>query len=151
MSKPLIEAELIIKVPFHDIDPLEIVWHGNYIKYFEMVRAELLDLIDYNYEQMRDSGYMWPIIEVKLRYIKPATYGQKIKVCVKLSEYKYRMKMDYVIYDLDSGNRLTKGHTIQVAIDMKKEELCLASPDVFLKKLGITTTPDNTTRKNATP
>jgi len=133
----MVEAELIIKVPFHDIDPLEIVWHGNYIKYFEMVRAELLDKIDYNYEAMRQSGFAWPIIEVKLRYIKPATYGQKIKVHAKLSEHEYRLKINYVITDLDSGARLTKGHTIQVAVDMKKEELCLASPDVFLKKLGL--------------
>ncbi len=131
----MVEAELIIKVPFHDIDPLEIVWHGNYIKYFEMARGELLDLINYNYEQMRDSGFMWPIIEVKLRYIKPAAYGQKIKVHAKLTEHEYRMKIDYVIYDVESGDRLTKGHTIQVAIDMEKEQLCLASPDVFLKKL----------------
>jgi len=147
MSKPMVEAELIIKIPFHDLDPLEIVWHGNYIKYFEMVRAELLDIIDYNYERMRESGYMWPIIEAKLRYIKPATYGQKIKICARLTEYEYRMKIDYIIYDLESGKRLTKGHTIQVAIDMKTEQLCLASPDVFLHKLKITTT-DNSVRKN---
>ncbi|VAW58518.1 FIG002571: 4-hydroxybenzoyl-CoA thioesterase domain protein [hydrothermal vent metagenome] len=133
----MVEAELIIKVPFHDIDPLEIVWHGNYIKYFEMVRAELLDKIDYNYEAMRQSGFAWPIIEVKLRYIKPATYGQKIKVHAILSEHEYRLKINYVITDLESGARLTKGHTIQVAVDMKKEELCLASPDVFLEKLGL--------------
>ncbi len=133
----MVEAELIIKVPFHDLDPLEIVWHGNYIKYFEMVRAELLDKIDYNYEAMRQSGFAWPIIEVKLRYIKPATYGQKIKVHAKLSEHEYRLKINYVITDLESGARLTKGHTIQVAVDMKKEELCLASPDVFLEKLGL--------------
>ena len=133
----MVEAELILKVPFHDIDPLEIVWHGNYIKYFEMARAELLDLIDYNYDKMRESGYAWPIIEVKLRYIKPATYGQKIKVHAKLTEHEYRMKINYIIYDVESGVRLTKGHTIQVAVDMKKEMLCLASPDVFLKKLEL--------------
>ena len=133
----MVEAELILKVPFHDIDPLEIVWHGNYIKYFEIARAELLDLIDYNYEKMRESGYAWPIIEVKLRYIKPATYGQKIKVHAKLTEYEYRMKINYTIYDVESGQRLTKGHTIQVAVDMKKEQLCLASPDVFLQRLQV--------------
>lgn len=140
----MIEAELIIKVPFHDIDPLEIVWHGNYIKYFEMVRGELLDMIDYNYEQMRDSGFMWPIIEVKLRYMKPATYGQKIKVHAKLTESEYRLKIDYVIYDVESGERLTKGHTIQVAIDMKKEQLCLASPDIFLQKISATSSEKQT-------
>ncbi len=133
----MIEAELIIKVPFHDIDPMEIVWHGHYVKYFEMARTELLDKIDYNYEQMRQSYYAWPVIDVKLRYIQPATYGQKICIHAKLTEHENRMKVEYLISDAKTGTKLTKGHTIQVAVDMRTNEMCLVSPDILLEKLGL--------------
>ena len=133
----MIETKTIIKVPFHDIDPMEIVWHGNYVKYFEMARADLLDTINYNYEQMRQSCYAWPVIDLKLRYIHPATYGQEICVHARLTEYENRMKVDYLISDVKTGKKLTKGYTIQVAVDMRNNEMCLASPDILLEKLGI--------------
>ena len=133
----MIETKIIIKIPFHDIDPMEIVWHGNYVKYFEMARADLLDKIDYNYEQMRQSFYAWPVIDLKLRYINPATYGQEICVHASLTEYENRMKVDYLISDVKTGKKLTKGYTVQVAVDMRNNEMCLASPDILLEKLGI--------------
>jgi acyl-CoA thioester hydrolase len=48
------------EIPFHDVDMM--VWHGHYAKYFEIARR-LLEQIDYNYPQTRDSGYAWPVID----------------------------------------------------------------------------------------
>ena len=56
-------ADVIIEVPFHDVDTMHVVWHGHYLKYFEIARCKLLDQFHYNYNQMRDSGYAWPVIE----------------------------------------------------------------------------------------
>ncbi|MGZ5781545.1 MAG: acyl-CoA thioesterase, partial [Burkholderiaceae bacterium] len=61
-------AEVELQVQFFDLDPMEIVWHGNYVKYLEIARCALLDSIDYNYVQMKESGYAWPIIDMHLRY-----------------------------------------------------------------------------------
>ena len=85
---------------------------------------------------MRDSSYAWPVIDVRLRYIRPARYGQIIIAHAKLTEYENRLKIDYIIRDAKTGDRLTKGHTIQVAVDMKTNEMCFASPDILLKKMG---------------
>ena len=62
MSKPSSRwiAETETQIEFFDLDPMEIVWHGRYVKYLEMVRGVLLDTIDYNYPQMKTSGYVWP-------------------------------------------------------------------------------------------
>ena len=59
MSKPPSRwcAETEIQVQFFDLDPMEVVWHGHYVKYLEIVRCVLLDTIDYNYAQMKASGY----------------------------------------------------------------------------------------------
>jgi acyl-CoA thioester hydrolase len=74
---------------------------------------------------------------MKTRYIKPAIFGQDIRVRARLTEYELRLKIDYLITDAASGNRLTKGHTVQAAVDMEKRELLLASPPILLKKLGV--------------
>ncbi|AMP15136.1 thioesterase superfamily protein [Collimonas pratensis] len=130
-------AELELQVQFYDLDPMEIVWHGNYVKYIEAARCALLDTIDYNYPQMQASGYSWPIIDLHLRYAHPATFGQRIKVSAAIIEWENRLRIEYVICDSASGQRLTRGTTTQVAVDLATREMCFASPPVLFQKLGI--------------
>lgn len=130
-------AELELQVQFYDLDPMEIVWHGNYVKYLEAARCALLDTIDYNYPQMQASGYSWPIIDLHLRYAHPATFGQRIKVSAAIIEWENRLRIEYVICDSASGQRLTRGTTTQVAVDLATREMCFASPPVLFQKLGI--------------
>jgi acyl-CoA thioester hydrolase len=127
---------MTLKVPFHDVDPMGVAWHGHYVKYFEIARCALLDEIAYNYTEMKDSGYAWPVIDMHLRFMKPAIFGQELKVTAKLVEWENRLKLEYEIHDL-AGLRLTTGHTIQVAVDMKKQEMCFVSPPILFQKLGL--------------
>ncbi len=131
------QAAVDIEIPFHDVDVMEVAWHGHYAKYFEIARCALLDSIDYNYTQMKASGFAWPVIDMHVRYIQPLVFGQKIRVHCWLEEYEHRLKIRYQINDANSGKRLSRGHTIQVAVDMQAQELCLASPKILLTKLGV--------------
>jgi acyl-CoA thioester hydrolase len=124
------EAEVTVQVPFHDVDLMEVAWHGHYLKYFEIARGALLDMFAYNYSEMKESGYAWPVVDVHLRYIKPARLGQKLKVRAKLLEYDLRMKIGYEVRDAQTGERLTKGHT-------ETGELYLGTPPVLAEKLGM--------------
>jgi acyl-CoA thioester hydrolase len=133
----MIEASITIKIPFYDIDVMSMAWHGHYAKYFEEARAVLLDKIDYNYRQMLDSGFIWPVIDMQIKYIKPIRFGSSIRIQATLAEYENRLKIEYLITDADTGTRLTKGHTCQVAVDMATEEMRLLSPDILFRKLGI--------------
>ena len=137
MSDGLPSIDVLVDVPFHDVDSYGIVWHGNYLKYLEISRCALLDTINYNYNEMLLSGYGWPIIETKTRHIKPAHFGQKIRVQSKLVEYENRLKIDYLITDADSGERIAKAHTVQVAVDLESEEMLFVSPAALLKRLGV--------------
>ncbi|WP_295802368.1 thioesterase family protein [uncultured Microbulbifer sp.] len=130
-------AETELQVPFHDVDMMEIAWHGHYVKYFEIARCVLFDQLDYNYRQMRDSGYAWPVIDLHVRYVKPLRFGQWVKIRAQVAEYENRLKVVYQVFDRDSGERLTKGHTMQVAVDMHSGEMQFASPPVLLQKLGL--------------
>jgi acyl-CoA thioester hydrolase len=134
-ERPPISAEVELQVPFHDLDPLEVVWHGNHVKYFEIARGALLDRIDYNYPQMQASGYVWPVIELFVRYAHPLTYGQRIRVRAELLEWELRLKIGYLVSDAASGRRLVRGHTVQVAVSKATGGLCLAPPEPLRERL----------------
>ena len=133
----MIETVVEIEVPFHDIDVMGVVWHGHYVKYLEIARCALLDEIDYNYPQMKASGFGWPVIEVRIRYPQPLYFQQKVRVKARIDEWENRLKISYLIEDLNTGQRLTKAYTVQVALDLESGEMLFASPDILLQKLGI--------------
>ncbi|MDB5776038.1 MAG: 4-hydroxybenzoyl-CoA thioesterase [Herbaspirillum sp.] len=130
-------AEIALQVQFFDLDPMEIVWHGRYAQYLETARCALFEQLDYNYPQMKASGYAWPIIDLHLRYIAPAKFMQRLTVRATIVEWQNRLKIDYLISDADSGRRLTRASSVQVAVDLASGEMCFASPPVLLQKLGI--------------
>ncbi|MBQ4833474.1 acyl-CoA thioesterase [Pseudoalteromonas sp. MMG010] len=134
-SKAIVSASLDMVVPFYDLDPMRIVWHGNYVKYIEDARCELLNKIGYNYNAMEESGYMWPIVDMRLKYVASAKFGSRIRIHADLVEYETRIKIDYKIECLDSHKILNKAYTIQVAIDLVNEELQFESPAVFTDKV----------------
>ncbi|WP_018014086.1 acyl-CoA thioesterase [Teredinibacter turnerae] len=132
----LIQTETLIKVPFHDVDSMGVAWHGHYAKYLEVARCEFLDEVGYNYDAMEQSGYMWPIIDMQIKYVKPLRFDQVVRVVTQLAEWEYRLKLKYVIYDQTTGERLCKAHTSQVAVDGKTGEMCFQSPQILIERLG---------------
>jgi acyl-CoA thioester hydrolase len=133
------KAEVSITVPFHDVDSMGVVWHGYYLKYFEIARCKLLEQFNYSYKEMADSGYSWPVIDVKIRYAKPLFFEQEVVVEAKLVEWVNRLKVSYVVRDKKSQQRLTKGYTVQVAVDSHGEML-FESPKVLFDRLSVSAT-----------
>jgi acyl-CoA thioester hydrolase len=131
----MILAEVTIRVQFYDLDPMQVVWHGNYVRYLEEARCALLDRIGYNYVEMEASGYLWPIVDLRIKYVQPARFAQQIRVLATLVEYENRLCIDYRIFDARSGTLLTKASTTQVAVNAASQELCLESPALFLDKV----------------
>ncbi len=132
----MLSTETKITIPFHDVDSLRVAWHGHYVKYFEIARCQLLESFDYSYEQMIESGYAWPVVDMRIKYVKPLRFNQRVVVETQLAEWEYRLKIKYLIRDANSGVTLTKGYTIQVAVDMETQEICLESPLALKTKLG---------------
>lgn len=133
----LLTASATLEVPFHDVDAMQVCWHGHYLKYFEMGRAALLRKFDYDYREMQASGYVWPVVEAHLKYVRPAVYGQRLEVCAHLLEHGNRLKIGYEIFDCISRTRLTRGYTIQVAVHAATQELQFVSPPVVQEKLEL--------------
>ena len=128
-------AETVIKAQFYDLDPMNVVWHGNYARFLEQARCELLDSIGYNYAEMKESGFAWPIVDMRIKYVRPVLFGQEIVVTATIIETQNRLKIDYRIRDRASGEVLTKATTVQVAVNMTTGEMQLESPAALTDKI----------------
>ncbi|MBU2711260.1 acyl-CoA thioesterase [Zooshikella harenae] len=132
-SKKL-SVETYINVPFFDVDSMGLTWHGHYLKYFELGRCDLLKKIDYTYQQMEASNYIWPIVDLRVKYIKSARFDQSLKVITELVEYEHRLKLAYKIIG-ENGESLTKATTIQMAVNMTTGETLFSSPEILIEKM----------------
>lgn len=128
----MISAEISLQAQFYQIDPMNVVWHGNYVQFFEQARSALLGRIGYNYREMEESGFGWPIVDLRVKYVKPITLGQRFIVRATLIEYENRIRIDYRVMDEASGTVLTKAQTTQLAVDIKTGELSFESPAAFV-------------------
>lgn len=131
-----LSIEIDLEPAFHDCDPMQVVWHGHYLKYLEIARCALLRRFDYDYPQMSESGYLFPIVDARLKYVRPLRYAQALRVSARIVEWENRLKIDYEIRDAASGERLTRAHTIQVAVDVVSGEMLYVCPPVLRERLG---------------
>src|SRR5262252_11196645 len=94
---------------------MQVVWHGNYARFVELARSALLEKIGYGYLEMARSGYLWPIVELRIKYVRPVRMAQQIRLSATLLEYENRLRIDYRIVDAASGQLLSKDRTTQPA------------------------------------
>jgi acyl-CoA thioester hydrolase len=130
----MISTDVVMQAQFYDLDPMQVVWHGNYARFLEIARCALLDRIGYNYREMKDSGYVWPVVDMRIKYVRSIRFGEEFTVTATLVEFENRLKIDYRIRDR-AGQVLTKAHTIQVAVTADKGEMLLESPSVLGEKV----------------
>lgn len=137
MTQAELSHEVDVTPAFFDIDAMEIVWHGHYVKYLEVARSALLAKFGYDYPQMRASGFAWPIVDMRLKYVRPASFGQTLKVRAEIVEWENRLRIEYLMRDAQTGQKLNSAYTIQVAVDMATKEMRYVCPQVLWDKLGV--------------
>lgn len=105
--------ECLIRVRYVETDQMGIVWHGNYLQYFEEARTETMRACGWSYRALEESGVMMPLTEVHLNYLKPARYDDCLSIRVTVTEPPTaRMRFDYEIRNTANGELLVTGHTI---------------------------------------
>ena len=124
-----------IRVIYADTDAMGIVYHTNYIKWFEIGRTELLRGVGIVYAKMEAQGYNLPLTEVYCNYLYPAQYDQIIVVETEL-EYLKRasMKFVYTIWDEDREKALVEGYTIHACTN--KMGKIVRIPSFILEKVN---------------
>jgi acyl-CoA thioester hydrolase len=131
----MLSADVVIQVQFYDLDPMQVVWHGNYPRFLEQARCALLGRIGYDYVAMRESGYAWPVVDMRIKYVRPIRMAETIIVTAALTEYENRLKLEYRIRRQSDGEILTKAHSTQVAVNMQTGDMQLESPLILFEKI----------------
>jgi len=138
MSSDLkLSYEIRRTIPFYDLDPMQIVWHGNYFNYFEEARAGLFDSVGINlYDFFEKTGCIFPVIKTSTKHIKPLKYRDSMICRATLVDAKIKLVFDFEIINAESGETCTRGRTEQVAVQAPSMELLYEIPAEIRKALG---------------
>lgn len=129
----LLKNTEVILVNFFDADPLGIVWHGNYIKYFEIAREAFGRKFGLTYLDVKKNGFTTPIVKTLTQHQLPLKYGESAHVEISfIKSEAAKLKFNYRIYNNDQKLVCT-GETIQVFTDIESGELSLTNPEFFSK------------------
>ena len=91
----MFSTETQIRVRYAETDQMGVVYHGNYIPYFESSRAEAIRQLGYTYADMEKMGIIMPVIDVHCRYFRPAKYDDLLTVKAILKELPIHHKIEF--------------------------------------------------------
>ena len=130
--KKFLTEKTEIPVRFNEADPLGIVWHGHYIRYFEDGREAFGNTHGLRYLDFYKQGYVVPIVSVACDYKLSLRYGDKMIVETKYIPCEAaKIIFHYVIYNAVNNVLVAKGSSVQVFLDKEKSLLQLTNPPFF--------------------
>jgi len=130
-----ISEAISCQVAFHDVDLAQVMWHGHYLRYLENARWALMRSLDFDLATMMASGYLWPIVDLRVKYIRTANFEDRLNVRASLVEWQQRMVVNYLVIDERDGARVARAQTVQVAVRADNKELQLTMPQGFIDRV----------------
>lgn len=129
----MIKSKTKITIQFNDLDPMNIVWHGNYVKYLEHARCDLFKLLNYTYMDMYNDNYMYPIAKMDLKFIKPVTFGDEIEIETTLEEIEPAIIISYEIFN--KNEKVFKAKSTQIGVLVDSKQSVYEAPKNLIKKI----------------
>lgn len=124
------------RVIYGDTDCAGVVYYGNYLRYFEAGRSELLRDYGVPNLELEEKGYILPVVECKIRYKASARYDDLLLVETSVQEVKkMSCRFNYRISRVADQQLLAKGYTVHACVD--RQGKLIRFPDYFLAKLRI--------------
>ena len=103
-----------------DTDRSQVVYHANYLRYFEIGRAELMRQAQYTYRQIEESGYIYPIIRTELNYYTPLYYDDLFHIHTRPARLELvKAQFDYLITRAADGEIICTGFTLHCATNSR--------------------------------
>ena len=128
--------EIKLSVPFHDLDPMMVVWHGNYMKYFDEARFAVFDAAGIDlYHYMTDQQFVFPITRTSTKHIQPLRANDRFTCKATVTEARNKIAMDFEIRRLD-GVLCTRGNSEQLAVKLPDMALEFEIPIDIQKAFG---------------
>ena len=132
MKKKALIAKTLIRIRFNEVDSMGVVWHGNYIKYFEDGREDFGNKFCINYLDFRNRGILVPIVKIVCDYKRPLKYGETALVETKFVNCEAaKIQYEYTISNHKTHEIVATGSSVQVFLNLNRE-LLLDFPPFFL-------------------
>jgi len=132
-----ISHEIEFTVPFYDLDPMRMVWHGNYLKYFDTTRAELFYAAGFDpLEYFRKTQYLFPITKTSTKHIVSLRYRDAFKCKATVTEAQYKIVVDFEIRLMGDNQLSARGRSEQVAVKYPDMEIQFEIPEDIRNALG---------------
>ncbi len=126
---PIQTCQITLTVPFHDLDPMQVVWHGNYYKYFDQARFALFHQCGISlYGLYQEKNLLFPITRTTCKHIVPLKHRDHFTCTAALIEARIKIVIDFEIRRCVDNLLCTRARGEQVAVQMPQNELCLAIP-----------------------
>ncbi len=138
MAANALTSRIQLKVRFNECDPLQIVWHGNYLKYFEDGREDFCIQHGISYLDLKKLGYASPIVKSTCEHKLPLQYGDTFYVETTFQPVT-AAKLIFTYKILKEDKLVCSGETTQVFLN-ESNDLILINPPFFLdwkKKMGL--------------
>ena len=101
-----------IRVRYADTDQMGVAYHGNYLRWFEIGRAEMMRSLGHSYRRIESDGVSLPVLEVHCRYLRPARYDDTVIVETGVAELgRASVRFRYRIVREEDGGLLAVGFT----------------------------------------
>ena len=108
----------VVRVRYADTDQMGMAYHGNYVRWFEVGRTEMLRAQGMSYREMEEAGFRMPVLEVHCRYLKPARYDDELAIETALAELgRASLRFEYRIVRQTDGGLLACGMTRHCFLD----------------------------------
>jgi len=125
-----------VRVRYAETDQMNVVYHGNYAQYFEVGRVESIRQLGFTYKEMEATGVMMPLVELHIKYIRPAHYDDLLTINTMVKELptNHRIEFHQEVYN-ENGKLLTTGRVVLYFIDTATREKT-TMPDALLRKIA---------------
>jgi acyl-CoA thioester hydrolase len=101
-----------------DTDRSGVVYHSNYLRYFELGRVSLMRDLGYPYHDVEKSGYVYPVVDMGIKFHNPLHYDDPIWIYTRPAELeRVRVKFDYIVTHAETGEIICKGYTTHCALN----------------------------------
>jgi acyl-CoA thioester hydrolase len=127
-------ASVEIQVPFHDCDPLFVVWHGRYFQYLEIARCQLFAKYALDVEQVRALSYRMYVTDARCRYLYPLTYNDRLRVTARFTATTPLFRVAYEIFNITANRKTARAVTVLATTDVAGK-LLTETPDDLLTRL----------------
>lgn len=130
----MIKSSVEIRVRYAETDRMGFVYYGNYSTYFEVARVEMLRNLGVSYKELEDSGISLPVLEYRIKYLKPAFYDQLLTIETKIPVLpSARIRFEYETRN-ENGDLLNIAETTLVFMNSQSLKPC-APPEFVVNKM----------------